>query len=200
MQPEIDPKTIKRKIYMSYFQDGLWDILLGFFLLSWGVGIFFDQAILPTLVWIALFPSVLALKRKVTYPRIGYSRPAEHRKQMTRIMIAGAVTLLLGIIVFLLVFADGMTQFLKDYFEFLFGSMLSVVIALIGYWWNIVRWFGYAILVFICATINQWSGLSFEMSFIIPGGIVILYGLFLFVRFIHRYPVIASEEINGNGQ
>lgn len=198
MSSEIDTKKIQRRVYLSYFRDGLWDILLGCFLLSWGLAIMLDQTMLPALVWIALFPCIFLLKQKITYPRIGYSRPMEQRRQLTRVIITGVVTALLGIIVFLLVFIGETPQFLKDYFELIFGSMLAIITGLIGFWWKIIRWYGYAGLFFIFTALNQWSGLSFDMSFIIPGAIIILCGFVFFFHFIIKYPRISNEDLNGS--
>jgi len=198
MRPETDTRKIQRKVYMTFFQDGLWDVVLGLFLLSWGFAILFDLGWLPVVTFLAFFWIAQGLKQKITYPRIGYAKPAEQRKQMSRIVIAGAVTLLLGIMVFLIVVAGGMPQLLHDYFELLFGTMLAVVIGLIGYWWGIVRWYSYAGLVFVLAAFNQWLGLSFELSFIIPGGVILLYGLIIFIRFLRKYPRVSAESSDGN--
>lgn len=195
---ETDQKKIQRKIYMTFFQDGLWDVVLGLFLLAWGFAILFDLGWLPAVAFIVFFYLALSLKQKITYPRTGYARPAEQRKQRSRAVIAGGATLLLGIMVFLLVVTGGMPQFLKDYFELLFGTMLAIVIGLVGYWWGIVRWYYYAGLVFVFATFNQWLGLSFELSFFIPGGVILFYGLIIFVRFLRKYPRVSTEDSNGS--
>jgi len=192
----IDTKKIQRKVYMTYFQDGVWDVVLGLFLLGWGFTVLFDLPWVPGATFVAFFWLAIGLKQKITYPRIGYAKPAEQRKLMARIIIAGAVTLLLGIMVFLLVLSNGMPQFLHDYFELLFGTILAIVIGLIGYWWGIVHWYGYAGLVFILAAFNQWLGLSFELSFIIPGGVILLYGITIFARFFRKYPKASTEDFD----
>ncbi len=198
MKSAIDIRKIQRKVYMAYFQDGLWDVVLGLFLLGWGFAILFDLGWLPGATFIALFWMALGLKQRITYPRIGYAKAAEHRKQKSRVVIAGAVTLLLGIMIFLLVVTGGMPQFLRDYFELLFGTMLAIAIGLIGYWWGIARWYGYAGLVFVFATCNHWLGLSFELSFIIPGGVILLYGMTIFARFLRKYPPVLTEGFDDN--
>ena len=198
MKSTLDPKKIQHKVYMSYFQDGLWDVVLGLFLLSWGFTVFLGLGWLPGVSFVVFYTVALALKRKVTYPRIGYSRPAEQRRQISRFLIAGAAIFLLGIMVFLIIIANGMPQFFRDYFELLFTTMLAIIIGLIGYWWGIIRWYGYAGLVFICAICNQWLGLSFELSFIIPGGLVLLYGIFIFIGFIRNYTALSKEGVDGS--
>jgi len=192
----IDTRKIQRKVYMTYFQDGLWDVVLGLFLLGWGFAILFDLGWLPVITFLAFFWIAQGLKQKIIYPRIGYAKPAEHRKQKSRIIIGGAVTLLLGIMVFLVIVTGGMPQFLRDYFELLFGTMQAIVIGLIGYWWGITRWYGYAGLTFLLAVFNQWLGLSFELSFIIPGGVILLYGMTIFARFLRKYPQVSTESFD----
>ena len=193
MRPETDPKKIKRKVYMSFFQDGLWDIFLGVFLLGWGFTVWFDIPLLQTAVFIGFFWLVLGLKRIITYPRIGYATPTEQRGRTLKIAIAGVVVLVA--VVFLLpIVARGEVQFMRNYFEFLFGSMIAIAVALIAYWWRIYRWYLYAGMIFLFFVFNQWSELSFNLSFIMPGGLITLCGLTILYRFLRRYPVIPEED------
>ena len=198
MKSEIDVEKIQRKVYMSYFQDGLWDVVLGLFLLCWGFTVLFDIVWLPGAISAFLFWLALSLKRKITYPRIGYAKLAEQRKRMLRIVIAGVIVILLVVMVPLLLFTitGGKSQFLRDYFELIFGSMLAVAVGLVGYWWRTVRWYIYATLVFIFAVFNQWLALSFELSFIIPGGIITACGLIILVQFLRKYPGLSEGEFD----
>jgi hypothetical protein len=132
------------------------------------------------------------LKRKITYPRIGYARPAEHRSRAVKIIIAGIVVLV-AVIVLLPVINGSQLQNLHYYFEFIFNTLLAIAVALIAFWWAVVRWYAYAVLVFILAAFNQWLGLSFQMSFIIPGCLVLLCGIVILIRFLHKYPVVPEE-------
>jgi hypothetical protein len=183
---------------MTFFEDGLWDVVLGLFLLAWGFAILFDLGWLPAVAFIVSFYLALGLKKRITYPRTGYARPAEQRKQRSRAVIAGVTTSLLGVMVLVLVITGGMPQFLRDYFELLFGTMLAIVVGLVGYWWGIVRWYYYAGLVFVFAAVNQWLGLSFDLSFIIPGAVILLCGLLIFVRFLRKYQRVSAEDFNGS--
>ena len=195
MRPEIDPKKLKRKVYISFFQDGLWDIFLGLFLLGWGFAVRFDFLWLPGAIFVGFFWLVLGVKKKITYPRIGHATPTEQRNRTLKIAIAGVIVLL-AVIVLLPIVARGEVNFLRNYFEFLFGSMIAIVVALIGYWWRIYRWYLYAGMVFLFFVFNQWADLSFSLSFIMPGGLIILCGLGILYRFLRKYPVISEEDID----
>ena len=137
------------------------------------------------------------MKKKITYPRIGHATPTEQRNRTLRIAIAGVVVLV-AVIVLLPVVARGEVQFLRNYFEFLFGSMIAIAVALIGYWWRIYGWYLYAGMVFLFFVFHQWSDLSFSLSFIMPGGVITLCGLTILYRFLRKYPVISGEDIDEN--
>ena len=188
MRPETDPKKIKRKVYMSFFQDGLWDIFLGLFLLGWGFTVWFDLPWLPGAIFVGFFWLALGLKKKISYPRIGHATPTEQRNRTLKIAIAGVVVLV-AVIVLLPIVNRGEVQFLRNYFEFLFGSMIAIAVALIGYWWRIYRWYLYAGMVFLFFVFNQWSELSFNLIFIMPGGLITLCGLNILYRFLRKYPI-----------
>ena len=193
MNTEIDTKKIKRRVYMSFFQDGLWDIFLGLFLLGWGFTVWFDLPWLPGAVFVGFFWLVLGLKKIITYPRIGHATPTEQRSRTLKIAIAGVVVLV-AVIFLLPLVTRGEVQFLRNYFEFLFGSMIAIAVALIGYWWRIYRWYLYAGIIFLFFVFNQWSELSFNLSFIMPGGLITLCGLNILYRFLRRYAVVPEED------
>jgi hypothetical protein len=192
MVVENDPKKIQRKIYVSFFQDGLWDIFLGFFLLGWGFTVWLDFPWLPGAIFVGFFWLVLGLKKLITYPRIGHATPTEQRNRTLKSAIAGVVVLI-AVLFFIPIVARGEVQFLHNYFEFIFGSMIAIAVALIGCWWRIYRWYLYAGMVFLFFIFNQWAGLSFSLSFIMPGGLITLCGLIILYRFLRRYPVIPED-------
>ena len=193
---EADLKRIQRRVYMSYFQDGLWDICLGIFLVSWGLSVTFDFAAVMGGIWVAAYFLILGVKRLVTYPRAGYIKIAEARRQQIKIVILGVVLFLLGLSVFFLFMADSRPAWFSEYFMFMFGTMFAVVIFILGYWWRVIRWYVYAIIVFLAFVTHQWLDISLNISFLVPGGIIALSGIVLLIRFLRQYPKGAREEIN----
>jgi len=67
-------RTIERKVYMSFFEDGVWDIFLGLFILGWGLSILTKAAYLPGVSFIGIYFVMWGIKKWLTYPRIGYVR------------------------------------------------------------------------------------------------------------------------------
>jgi hypothetical protein len=193
---QADLKQIQRKVYMSYFQDGLWDILLGIFLVGWGLMLTFDFVVIVGGIWVAFYFIILSLKRWLTYPRAGYIKISEARRQQMKMVILGVVLFLLGLAVFFLFAASSRPAWLGEYFIFMFGTMTAVIIALLGYWWKVSRWYFYAALVFVAAAVYQWLDTPLNLTFIVPGGIFALYGVVLLVRFLRRYPKQSGEDID----
>jgi len=196
MQIDADLKKIQRKVYISYFQDGLWDILLGVFLVGWGLMIIFDFVAVMGGVWVAFYFIVLGLKKWLTYPRAGYIKITEARRQQMRMVILGVVLFLLGLSVFALFSVATRPAWLSEYFMLLFGTMMAVVIAMLGYWWKVTRWYAYAVLLFLAAASHQWLDVPLNLTFTVPGGVIVLCGLVLLVRFLRRYPKTNGEGIN----
>lgn len=194
MQTNVDLQQIKKKVYMSYFQDGLWDILLGIYLMGWGLSIWQDLVAVMGGMWVVIYFAVLAIKRAVVYPRSGYIKLNESRKQMMRLVIMGAVVFLLGLTVFGAFVFNSRPAWLDKYFMFLLITMLVVVITTMGYWWRVTRWYVFAAILFIGAAAQQWLNMPVELGFFIPGGIIAVYGIGLFIIFMRKYPKSDREK------
>ena len=98
---------------------------------------------------------------------------------------------------FFLFIGGNRPQWVSDYFYMLFGGMVAVVIAILAYWWQVNRWYGYAILLILGASLYQWLGLPLPLSFIVPGATIAAAGIYLLVRFLKKYPRATDAEKNG---
>ncbi len=196
MQMDADLEQIQRKVYLSYFEDGLWDMLLGIFLVGWGLMVTFDFVAVMGGIWMAFYFMVLGLKRWLTYPRTGYIKIVEARRQQKKMVILGVVTFLLGLAVFFIFAADSRPAWFSEYFMFMFGVVMAVVIVMLGYWWKVARWHVYAIMIFIAFAVHQWLDTPLNLAFIVPGSIIVLLGLSLLVRFLRRNPRQSEESID----
>jgi len=194
MQENVDLKQITKKVYMSYFQDGLWDILLGIYLIGWGISIWQDLVAVMGGMWVAIYFTVLAIKRMVVYPRSGYIKLNEARKQQMRMVILGAGLFLLGFAVLGIFAFNTRPAWLDDYFMFLLITMIAVVVGILGYWWRVTRWYIYAMIVFAGAVAQQWLKMPLELGFFIPGGVFSMYGIVLLIGFLRKYPKPNREE------
>ena len=116
MQTDIDLKQIQRRVYMSYFQDGLWDILLGVFLVCWGLMVTFDFVAVMGGFWLVFYMLILGLKRWLVYPRAGYIKIAEARRNQIKMVILGAVVFLAGVAVIPIFIIDSRPAWISEYF------------------------------------------------------------------------------------
>lgn len=200
MVPGADLKDIQRKVYMSFFEDGVWDIFLGLFVLGWGLSILTEGTYLPGVLFVALYFTVWGIKKWLTYPRIGYVRfsATSRRRITTRFIILLTAVLLLGLMTGVLWGIGTRPQWLVDYFPLLFNGMLAAVVCFAAYWARINRFFLHAALVFLGAVFHLWLDIQWEFGFIGAGSIIILIGLRFLVSFLRKYPKTVEERPSGD--
>jgi hypothetical protein len=202
MVEDISLKEIQRKVYMTFFQDGLWDIFLGLFILGWGLAILTDLAYLPGVAFIGLYFAIWGVKKRLTYPRIGYARFSEtsRRRITAKFVILGVAVMLVGVIMAVLWGIGTRPQWLADYFPLIFNGILAAIVCFVAYWARVKRFYGYAVLIFLGAVFHLWLGTEWEFGFIGAGGIILLIGLGVLIIFLRKYPKMAEEAQNSNQQ
>ena len=202
MVQDINLKEIQRKVYMSFFQDGLWDIFLGLFILGWGLAILSDAAYLPGISFIGLYFAIWGIKKWLTYPRIGYARfSSTNRRRITaRFLILGTVVLLVGVMAAVLWGIGTRPQWLVDYFPLIFNGMLAAIVCLVAYWTRASRFYLYGVLIFLGAVFHLRLGIRWEFGFIGAGSIIVLIGLAILIVFLRKYPKMIEEAQNSDRQ
>jgi len=200
MRTDTELKAIQRKVYMSFFQDGVWDIFLGLFILAWGLSILTEAAYLPGISFLGIYFSIWGIKKWLTYPRIGYVRftSTSRRRITARFLILGTVVLLLGLLAGVLFGIGTRPQWLVDYFPLIFNGMLAAIVCFAAYWARANRFYVHAALIFLGAVIHQWLGVKWELGFIGAGSIILLIGLGILIIFLRRYPRVAEEVKDAN--
>jgi len=202
MVEEISLKEIQRKVYMSLFEDGLWDIFLGLFILGWGLAILTEAAYLPGLSFIGIYFVMWGVKKWLTYPRIGYVRfSATSRRRITaRFLILGVGVLLVGVMAAVLWGIGTRPQWLADYFPLIFNGILAAIVCFVAYWARVNRFYLYAALIFLGAVFHLWLGIRWEFGFIGAGGIIVLIGLVILIIFLRKYPKMVEEAHDSDRQ
>jgi len=202
MIEDINLKEIQRKVYLTFFQDGLWDIFLGLFILGWGLSILTEAAYLPGVSFLGIYFAIWGIKKWLIYPRIGYVRfSASSRRRITaRFIIFLTVVLLLGIIAGLVWGIGTRPQWLADYFPLIFNGMLAAIVCLAAYWARVNRFYLHAVLIFLGAVFHLWLGIRWEFGFIGAGGIIVLIGLGILIIFLRKYPKMVEEAQNSDRQ
>ena len=192
MTMDAELKKIERNAILTYFQDGLWDILLGIFLLAWGVGILTDSAALTGVWFLPAYWIAWSLKRRLIHPRIGYVKIEREKRTLSWLAVAGVVAFFLGITAYFL-FTSGAADFLYGYYMLIFGAIVASVASAVAYWWLVKRWYIYAVLIMLGVSSHQWLDFSLPFSFIIPGSLIAVSGLAVLTWFLRRNPKAVLE-------
>ena len=95
----ISLKSLERKISLLYFQDGMWDMIMGFILVAFGIGSAvydyikspFNSLLGPSL-WLLGFIAFLVCKRLVTFPRLGRIKPRQPKSHKNKLIILVSIS------------------------------------------------------------------------------------------------------------
>jgi len=212
-----DLKEIERKAFRSTYQDGLWDMCWGAIVMAMAISVHRPEGgySLANIIVAMVVPAVAGGlfwvgKKLITLPRMGQVRFGPARKQKGR-----TLAIILGIVVLVQVGIVGLTVlgwlnpqvgaqvngFLADHgLERLavaaLGSLfVGPAMILIFYFLDFPR--GYYIAVMMSLAVFLMILLNQPIYAVIIGGLIILPGLVLFVRFLKRYPLpqeVVSHE------
>ena len=203
----LDIKSLEKKVYRSFFEDGFWDIFIGMLLLGFGLTwtrIFFDifeplDIMLISIIWNTITFLIYYLGKKfITIPRIGIVKFGQKRKaRQKKLKIFLLINVLFGCVVFILTFF-GLLDFLA-----MGGSLTPLLIGLIAYTFpfTIIAYFLEFNRLYIYALMGGFSfflsdiiysilgsPLDSIIGFGVPGGIIVVIGLIFFIKFLLKYP------------
>lgn len=196
----LDMKEIERKAYMTLSEDGIVDIAIGCVFLGWGLLLAVGTSGLIGL----LAPLALGVwyvgKRTLTVPRVGLVIPskkmASKLKNYTTLLLVFGLFLLTGVIIWQL--SGGSS--IQEHSLGLLGLVIGVGISIVGFLLQANRLYVYAALLFATFGIGEALNPSvpsmdtFLISVIVTGGIIILSGLVVLIRFLRTYPLPIKED------
>lgn len=208
----IDLKEIERRAFRSTFQDGLWDMFLGFVFMAFALGpLLRTQGASESTAMVAhaayvglLLAAFIAAKRLVTVPRLGIvTFGAERKRRLMKSRAVLAVSVVIGLLVFLL-FASGNEIGLILVLA-LFSMNMIVVLGLMAYYLDYARLYGYAALWALSlplgTILERHAGLADAgYVFFVTAAPAILAGVWLFAKFVREYPVNEGEITNGTAR
>lgn len=204
MAPEIDLKELERKAFTSFYQDGLWEIMLGFVLLQMGSSRLlthygFSDA-WGVLVPIAGLVLLFAGKRFITVPRIGRVKFGPKRKgDLGKAVAVLSISVLAGVGLYIALSMGPGWQIGQIIPLIFFPLNAIIVFSLIAYFLDFSRLYAYGALIalalFIGELLDKLTGYYFAPSIVFgaSAGVMFLIGLVVFIRFLRRYPLQLSE-------
>ena len=189
-------REIEKKAWFRTFEHGMWDIALGSMFMMFGLSILVDFAAL-TAIWVAaLLPGCLQAGRRLVVPRIGHVQFRARRKQakgrLTGVLTA---TALMGLVAFMFMAwilkgdAPAWAQWISQHFVIFIGLIWGGALAVTGWLVDFHRLYAYGGLMFASLLItDSVEGYHLGFSLTIVGGLILLAGVILLIRFIRRYP------------
>jgi hypothetical protein len=186
-------KEAGRKVLHLTFQDGLWDIFIGWLILFGGIRSLTDN---PWFSLAALGSVLLYVGGKllITAPRLGrvkFSPALRARIGVVRLVTAIAV---LGTVFFLALSLSGQRSSAKVAGAFMVLGT-TAVLWLIAYVWDFKRLYVYGLLIGLSMALHETVGRPIgPIAECVVGGIALLVGLVVLARFLHDYPIPAESS------
>ena len=202
-------REVEKKAYMSYHQDGLLDIVIGVYALSFGLGIVADKilefgfaTIMPAIMISIVLPIWIHAKKKITMPRIGFVKFGAGGSNKLFAIFLGLAVASLGVSLALGVFMIGQNgrpvwlEILFQYGMIWIGLGAAVIGSLFAYNMGLKRLHGYGLLTLALLVSGHFLGIPFEYLLLTIGSVIITSGAALLVQFIRRYPLPKGAPAN----
>lgn len=211
-EKKIDLKKLERKVWTSFYEDGIWDIYLGLLLSAIAVGAFCtDTGISEKYsifghIGITVF-AVLFLwlgKHFITVPRIGtVVFGSRGRARLTKVQVLLAISCVSGLAAFLLIASTignvTARQSVMEYIVPVFWTVnMLVLFSLAAYFLNYARLyiigFLYAIAVPADKILRQILHIDLSVvAFGVPAMIILIMGVVVLVRFLRKYSIPSDD-------
>jgi hypothetical protein len=202
-------REIEKKAYMSYHQDGLLDIVIGLYALSFGLGIIADKTleygfatIMPAIMIAIVLPIWIHAKRKITMPRIGFVKFGTRGSNKLFALLLGLAIAGLGVSMLFAFMAMGQNgrpfwlDILFQYGVIWIGLGAAVIGSLFAYTMGLKRLHGYGLLTLALFASGYFLRIPFEYLLLAIGSVIIASGAALLTQFIRRYPLPKGAQDN----
>ncbi|MFQ5858957.1 MAG: hypothetical protein ACE5LU_25435 [Anaerolineae bacterium] len=208
MSQNISLKEVERKVFTTAFQDGLWDILIGCFVLMFAVGPFlsttglgdFWSSVIFVPFWALVYLVIWLIRKFVVTPRIGVVRFGLSRKvRLSRFLaiatVVGIVGLILGILSAQISDAPGWV------FVTSFGLLVLISFSVAAYFLDFTRLYLYGVLIALSPLVGEWlyvqvgaSHHGYPITFGATAAIMISVGLIKFALLLRDHPIPVEES------
>jgi len=201
-------KEMDRKIFTSYFEDGLLEIFLAAFLLMFAVaplisgtlGDFWSSFIfLP--IWGVVYLILRLLRKRVIEPRIGSVTWGAMRKKKLRrgtaiLLVINLIFLVLGIVSFMIPVMSGYVMSIR------FSVMMLILFSAAGYMLDFNYLYFYGIVMALALPVGEWlyqnAGFShhgFPVVFGTISSLMFILGILKFVTLVKNTPLSSEGEM-----
>ncbi len=205
MDQQLDIKKIGQKAFSQSQQDGLMEFVMGICLLAMSTRLLSRVLIGMFPIAIILFGPVLnALRKRFTYPRTGFVKLVEDKPKdaVTGIALVTLIVIAVLAVAFILFANIGDFGLWMKWVPFWAGIMLAVMFVSLVAKSAAARYYIFAVYSLVTGlilSILQFAEVETGtlLYFLAMGAFLTSFGLVLFIRFLHRYPIHAEELTNG---
>jgi len=200
MANRIDLKTLERKAYTSYHQDGIFDIFLGLAIIVFGL------TLLPLLeqsmvylwggIFIVWFISYGVAKKSITVPRMGYVEFSPRRRY--RLVFLFSLLVIVNVVIFAIMafgLSGAVASFLNNFGLLVVATVGGGLFAVFGWATQINRLFGYGVINFLAFSAAHVFVWSIAFPIIVLGLAIAGLGFVLLYRFLMKYPKVRASEV-----
>lgn len=200
---EDELEKMEQKTYREFMQDGLTEIFMGILLVGMGV-LFIVKSFFPAffaVFVIFVFPRIVErLKRRYTYPRIGYAKLHEDppKKIAVGIFSYMLVVAVVMVVVLFVIFSGISADLWYRWTPTFMGAMLTGAFIYLAGKSGDSRNYGIGVFGLVTGVVlsvytfeSMWTGLIVYLIFM--GSVFLGLGLVRFGYFVHTFPV--KEEV-----
>ena len=192
MTEKLDLKQLERNIFRDYFEDGLVDVLFGAYFFV--VGLLLPVgSVAPVIALFVIFylPLLRWLKKRFTYPRTGYVELRQGDPGPLPWLVIGSLVLI----------AAGVIAQPAQWYRWMpifFGIWMAGILLGLGLSAGLVRHMVGAGLALVSGPLFALLPLTGKLTNIgcflaAVGGVMLAWGVLVFVRFLLRHPPPAGE-------
>jgi hypothetical protein len=203
MSQNLDVKKVEQRVWRASQQDGLMEVAIGILLVATALPIREKGLIaLWILVLVSLAPGLEAIRKRVTYPRIGYVELVQEEPKTVRGIGVYTIIVFVAMALAFAIFGDiGDWRLWSRWSPTLVGVLLSGGMIYAASKSGAARY-----TVFLVLAVGL--GVAFSILFPEPytglrlylltlGGVFILCGAIIFLCFLHKNPLPAEEAADG---
>jgi hypothetical protein len=200
MEESISPKKAERKAFETTYQDGLWDVLIGCFILIFAVGPyltpslgdFWGSAVFVPF-WALVYLAVLLVRKWVVRPRIGEFKFGPWRRAyLLRFNVAMVVVLLVALVLGILS-ALNIKAVASWAHVARFSLVILILFSVAAFFLNFTRLYIYAALISLSPLVGEWLYARYQVphhgypiTFGFSAAVSIGWGLIKFFRLLRK--------------
>jgi hypothetical protein len=198
MTDELEIKKLQTKLYLSYHNDGIIDLVIGLCAVGFSIFMATELVGLLILAWLPML-SYYTLKQALTIPRLGYVRFTSKQVSLFRYTAAALIGLLVfGIFLAVRIFGSFQTStdfkaWMVQYHMAVYGGFLGLVAIGVAIFTGMKRFYLYGLLAFLIPLMSAWIGLPTYVPVLVLGLIITGIGFFMALRFTSTYPMPETE-------